>query len=66
MTTIALVIGGEDINVSPDRITTILEKNTKANENVQISCHVQQFLDFILEVQKYAIDTHVATSLDRR
>ena len=66
MSTLPLVIGGEDtVNVSPDRITAILEVNREENETIQIGCSVQQLLDFILEVQKYAVDTHVANSLDK-
>ena len=66
MNTIPVLIGGDTINVSPERITAVLEAKKQENDTIQISCSVQLLLDFILEVQKYAVDTHVANSIDRR
>ena len=65
MSTIRLLIGGDGtINVSPDRITAVLEANRGEGDINLINCSAEQLLSFILEVQQYAIDQHVAHSVD--
>jgi hypothetical protein len=65
MSAIRLMLDGDlTTTTSPDRITAVLQANSDA-ENIQlVNCSAQQLLDFILEVQQYAIDQHVAHSIE--
>lgn len=62
---IKLLLDGDlTTTTSSDRITAVLEANNDVKTINLVDCSAQQFLDFILEVQKYAIDQHVANSVD--
>jgi len=59
-----LLIDGTVIMVSPEKITAVLEENREENETVTISCTVQQLLYFILEIEKYSIESHIVNSIE--
>lgn len=69
MQTITVMMGNKaeghcTLNLPPDRATTLLEANRTEETIAVCHCSVQQFLDFILDVQRCAIDAHIATSID--
>jgi len=61
-----LLIDGTVIMVSPKKITAVLEENREENETVTISCTVHELLGLILEIEKYAIESHVGSSIEVR
>lgn len=64
-TSLKLLIDGDmTTSTSPDRITAILEANADAGDIQLIDCSAQQLLNFLLEVQQYAIDQHVHNSIE--
>jgi len=67
MSSIQLLLDGDmTTTTSPDRITAILEANSDAESINLVNCSAQQFLDFILDVQKDAIDKHLDNSTEKR
>jgi len=42
----------------------MLEANQDVAEVKVVDCSAKELLDFILEVQRIAIDTHIAASVD--
>ncbi len=65
MSALQLLLDGDmTTTTSPDRITAVLQANSDAESINLVNCSAQQLLDFILEVQQYAIDQHVSNSIE--
>jgi len=67
--TITLMIGDktrQDIikDIPPERITAFLEANRDVATVAICQCSCEQLLEFLLEMQKCAIDAHLLSSID--
>lgn len=56
-----LVLDDAITRVSPDNITRMLEANQDVADVKVVDCSAKELLDFILEIQKIAVDAHVAS-----
>lgn len=71
MQKLTLAIGGKeghDIikDITPDNIISILTANKDVNTVALVQCSCQQLLDFMLEAQKQAVNTHLLNTTDKR
>ena len=65
MNTVKLLIDDDlTTTTSPDRVTAVLEANSDAESINLINCSAQQLLNFILEVQKCAIDQYLCSATE--